>query len=113
MLFMKEVGVDLQKGLIQVISEEVAEVVVIVGPDQNQEQELIDTELGVISVREYDHFAKDCPTMTQEERETEQMQEMFNLDEEQTPLKTLATDTYDSLNHVNSLEEVRPEHLNL
>ena len=37
---------------------------------------------------------------------------MFNLDQEQTALKTLATDTYDILNHVSSLEEVRSEHLN-
>ena len=35
---------------------------------------------------------------------------MFNLDEEQTSLKTLATDTHDSLNHGSSLEEVRSEH---
>ena len=28
--------------------------------------------------RDYDHFAKDCPTMTREERETEQKQQMFN-----------------------------------
>ena len=45
--------------------------------------------------REYNHFTKDCPT-TREERETEQIQQMFNLDEEQTSFKTLATDTYDS-----------------
>ena len=40
--------------------------------------------------REYDHFAKDCPTY-KEEREIEQIQEMFNLDEEQTSLRALAT----------------------
>ena len=40
---------------------------------------------------------------------------MFNLDEEQTSLKTLATDTYDSHNKINSLEDIRleQEHLNL
>ena len=38
---------------------------------------------------------------------------MFNLDEEQTSLKMLATDAYDSLNSVGSLEEVKSEHLNL
>ena len=38
---------------------------------------------------------------------------MFNLDEEQTSLKMLVTDTYDSLNCVGSLEEVQSEHLNL
>ena len=36
--------------------------------------------------REYDHFAKDCPTF-KEEREIVQMQQMFNLDEGQTSLK--------------------------
>ena len=51
--------------------------------------------------------------MAREERETEQIQQMFNLDEEQTALKTLATETYGSLNCVSSLEEARLEHLNL
>ena len=51
--------------------------------------------------------------MAREERETEQIQQMFNLDEELTLLKALATDTYDSLNCVSSLEEVRSGHLNL
>ena len=36
--------------------------------------------------REYHHFAKDCP-ISKEEREMEQIQQMFNLDEEQTSLK--------------------------
>ena len=43
------------------------EVIVAVGQVQDQEQVLIETELGVISV-EYDHFVKDCLT-TREERE--------------------------------------------
>ena len=54
---------------------------------------------------------KDCPT-NNDEREKEQIQQMFNLDEEHTSLKTLATnDTYDNLSHTSSLE-VRSEHLN-
>ena len=56
--------------------------------------------------REYDHFTKDCPT-TKVEKETDQIQQMFNLDEEQTSLKTLAADTYDSLNCISSLEEIK------
>ena len=52
---------------------------------------------------EYDHFAKDCLT-TRVEKETDQIWQMFNLDEEQTSLKTLVTDIYNSLNHVGSLE---------
>ena len=62
--------------------------------------------------RKYDHFAKDCLT-TKEERKIDQIQQMFNLDEKQTSLKTLATDTYDSLSQVGSLEEIRSEHLKL
>ena len=37
--------------------------------------------------REYHHFAKDCPTF-KEEREIKQLQQMLNLDEEQTSLET-------------------------
>ena len=57
--------------------------------------------------REYDHFARDCPTF-REERELEQLQQMLNLDGEQTSLKTLAADTHDSLNKINSEEDLRP-----
>ena len=42
---------------------------------------------------------KDCPT-AKEERQI-RYKKMFNLDEEQTSLKTLATDTYYSLNWVS------------
>ena len=35
--------------------------------------------------------------MSKEEKEIEQIQQMFSLDEEQTSLKALATDTYDKL----------------
>ena len=62
--------------------------------------------------REYDHFVKNCPA-TIEERGTDQIQQMFNLDEEKTSLKTLTIGTYDSLNCVSSLEEIRSEHVNL
>ena len=57
---------------------------------------------------------KDCPT-SKEEREIDQIQQMFNLDEGQTSLKTLATDTYDSHNKINSVEDITlaHEHLNL
>ena len=42
--------------------------------------------------REYDHFARECPTR-QESRETEQIQQMFNMDKDQTILQTPVTDT--------------------
>ena len=62
--------------------------------------------------REYEHFAKDCPT-SKEDREIEQIQQILNLDDEQTSLKTLASDMYDSFNKINSLENIGQGHLNL
>ena len=62
--------------------------------------------------REYDHFTKDCPTF-KVEKESEQIQQMFNMDEEQTALKLLVTDTYDSLNKINSIDDTIVDHLNL
>ena len=62
--------------------------------------------------REHDHFARDCPT-SKEERELEQLKQMLNLDGEQTSLKTLGEDTHDSLNKINSEEDLRPGHLYL
>ena len=75
MNIMKEVGVGLEKGHIQITSEGMTEVIVIVGQGQDQEQVPKETE-----------------------RETDQIQQMFKLDEEPTSLKMLATDTYDSFN---------------
>ena len=60
--------------------------------------------------REYDHFMQDCPT-SKEERKIEKLQQMLNLDKEQTSLQILATDTYDSLYKINSLENIRQGHL--
>ena len=43
--------------------------------------------------REYDHFARDCPT-SREERDLEQLQQMLNLEaEEQTHLLTYRQDS--------------------
>ena len=38
---------------------------------------------------------------------------MYNMDEEQNTLKLLATDTYDSLNRINLIDETAMDHLNL
>ena len=111
MKIMKEVRVGLEKGHIQVTSEGMTDVVVIVGQGHDQECVLID-RIKHHRGREYDHFAKEC-LKTNEERETDQTQQMFNLDEEQTALKMLATDTYDSLSWVSSLEEIKSEHIKL
>ena len=62
--------------------------------------------------REYDHFAKDWPTL-RVEKESEQMQQMYNKDNEQTILKLLATGTYDRLNRINSIDETTMDHLDL
>ena len=60
--------------------------------------------------REYDHFARDCPT-TQADREVEQIQQMFNREEDQTLLQMLLIDTDQVRQSVNTTE-VR-ENLNL
>ena len=46
-------------------------------------------------------------------RETEQIQQMYNMDREQISLKTLMTDTYDNLDRVTSVDEIGSDHLNL
>ena len=55
---------------------------------------------------------KDYPT-SREERELEQLQQMLNLDGEQTSLKTLAENTHGNLNKINSEEDMRLGHLHL
>ena len=45
---------------------------------------------------EYDHLARECPTR-QENRRTEQIQQMFSLDDDQTILQTLLIDTEDDI----------------
>ena len=44
--------------------------------------------------REYDHFVRKCPTR-QENREIEQILQMFNLDNEQTVIQTSMIDIDD------------------
>ena len=43
--------------------------------------------------REYDHFARDCPTR-QASREGEQIKQMLNMDEDQTILQSPLMDTH-------------------
>ena len=84
----------------------------IVGPGQDQEQVQIEIEYNVISVREYNHFVKDCPT-SREEKEIEQLQQMLNLGNEQTSLKSLITGMQDNFSRASSEENLRPGLLNL
>ena len=60
----------------------------------------------------YDHFAKDCPT-SREKKEIEHLQQMLNLEDVQTSLKSLVTNAQDNFSRVNSEENLRPGHLNL
>ena len=53
--------------------------------------------------REYDHFARECPTR-QENRETEQIEQMFNLDEDQTILQIPLMDTEDDIMMIMLME---------
>ena len=53
--------------------------------------------------REYDHFARDCP-ITQADREVEQIQQMFNMDKEQTLLQIPIIDTDQVRQSVNATE---------
>ena len=53
--------------------------------------------------REYDHFARECPTR-KENRETKQMQQMFNMDEDQTILQTPLMDTEEGAMTITSIE---------
>ena len=62
--------------------------------------------------KEYDHFTRDCPT-SREKREIEQLQQMLNLEDEQTSLKSLVANTQDNFSRINSEENLRPGHLNL
>ena len=110
MMILDEVRAHLGIDNIQIISEGMTEVVVV-GLDQVQEPVLIETELDAIGVG-YDHFTKDCQTL-QVDMESEQIQQMYNMDKEQTALKVLAADTYDNLNILNSIDETIVDHLNL
>ena len=48
--------------------------------------------------REYNHFAKNCPNMTETEKDqTEKMEQMLNLEEDKTALKVLVAYAYGNL----------------
>ena len=107
-IIIKEVGVSLEKDSFQIMPDGMTEVVVL-GLDQVQDLVLTEIGLDVTSVR--DHFANKCPT-SKIEKETEQVQQMYNMHEEETSLKTLITGTYDSLNWIGSANEIATDHLN-
>ena len=94
------------------VATETTEVQATVGPDQDKGRVKYRDRIRCYKCREYDHFTKDCPT-SMEKRELEQLQQMLNLDDEQTSLKPLVTSTHDNLNRISSEEDLRPGHLNL
>ena len=51
--------------------------------------------------------------LLERKRELEQLQQMLNLEDEQTSLKVLVTNTQDNLSRLNSEENLRLGHLNL
>ena len=53
--------------------------------------------------REYDHFAREYPTR-RENRETEEVQQMFSLDKDQTILQTPLMDTEDDVMTITPTE---------
>ena len=55
--------------------------------------------------REYGHFAGNCPNSDME-GELEQIQQMYNLDENQTALQILAPGSCEDLNRANSKEAI-------
>ena len=63
-----------------------------------------------MSCREYDHFTRDCP-ITQADREVEEIQQMFNTDEDQTLVQMPLMDTDQVVQSVSPTEA--REHLNL
>ena len=70
------------------------------------------SRVSVILVRKYDHFAR--LSNDKGRKGHRQIWQLFNLNEEQTSLKTLATNMYDRLSKINSLYiAIAQEHLNL
>ena len=110
MTTLEEVKVGLGKDNIQVILEGMAEN----SRSRSKSGSRASTNrdrIRCFKCKEYDHFAKDCLN-TQTEKEPEQIQLMYNFDEEQTALKVFATDMYDNLIRKNS-DDAIVDHLNL
>ena len=61
--------------------------------------------------REYDHFARDCPT-SREEKEIGKLQQMLNLGDEET-IAPQMSDTQAEFSRVSSEENLRANHSNL
>ena len=64
----------------------------MVGLGQDRGSSMNRDRIRCFECREYDHFVRECPT-SWENREIEQIQQMFNLDDKQTSLQTSLMDT--------------------
>ena len=109
MIIMKEVEVGpginntlIIKGMIEVT----------VGLDQVQEPVWKEIELDVINAGNMIILLKTV-WLFKILKESEQTQQMYNMDDEQTALKLLATDTYNSLNRIYLIDRTPMDHLNL
>ena len=72
--------------------------------DLGQDQEQVQTDrIRCFECREYDHFSRECPTW-RENRETEQIQQMFSLDNDQTLMQTLLIVTEDDVMTITPTE---------
>ena len=98
---MKETGAGHMTDKTEVITEGTIEVSVIVGQGQLQEQDRI----RCFECKEYDHFTRDYPA-TQVDREVEQIQQVFNMDKNQTILQTPLMDI-DQVRQIISPTEAR------
>ena len=87
---------------------------VVVGLDQVSRASTNRDRIRCYICREYGHghFTKDY-TNSKVEKESEQIQQMYNMDEGQKALQQLTTDTYDNLNKMNLIGETVVDHLNL
>ena len=103
---MTEAGTGLEKDCFpeDIVAIEMG-VQAIAGPGQDREPVQID-RIRSYKCREYDYFTKDCPT-SREEKEIEQLQQMLDLDDEQTSLTSLVANTQDNFSRVNSEENLK------
>ena len=110
MTTLEEVEVGLEKNGIQVIFEGMIKAVVVVDHDHLWEPVLIEIELDVLNVGNMIILLKTVQSQ-ETERQSEWIQQMYNLVENQTVLKVLVVDTYDNLIRINSDDAL--DHLNL
>ena len=95
MITLGEVGVDLEKDSIQIILEEMKEA--LVDLDKVKEQVLIEIGLDALSVGRMIIFQRLSKYIRYKKEQSEQIQQMLNLEEDKTALMVLVADTYEDL----------------